>query len=335
MTNSMATPPALTGTRQEVDDPLVGRLSWYQAGPTKPGASATPLVLLHSVNAAASAYEMKPLYEHYGRERPVYALDLPGFGFSERSDRPYSPRLMTDAIHALLAEIRREHGAVQVDALAVSLSAEFLARAAVESPEAFSSLALVSPTGIGRTMPGVGPEGSTSGRSTPLRVLKLLGLRRWLFDQLTRRRSIRYFLRKAWGSRRIDIGLLEYAYSTSRPKGAEFAPLRFVAGLLFSGDSGSLYRTLVQPVLAVRGIRGGFVDHHIHDMADRPNWTVKVLPTGSLPYFESPAEFVRYYDAWRARLGVATAVNVIAPRQTYRTSPIAAERLLAGSTTAV
>ena len=60
-----------------------------------------PLLLLHSINAAASAYEMKPLFEHYSRERPVYALDFPGYGLSDRSARDYTPRLMTDAIHAL------------------------------------------------------------------------------------------------------------------------------------------------------------------------------------------------------------------------------------------
>jgi pimeloyl-ACP methyl ester carboxylesterase len=84
---SFAMPPALSGTRREMDAGPAGHLSWYQAGTTAPEASTPPLLLLHSVNAAASAYEVKPLYEHYARARPVYALDLPGFGFSPRSDR--------------------------------------------------------------------------------------------------------------------------------------------------------------------------------------------------------------------------------------------------------
>jgi pimeloyl-ACP methyl ester carboxylesterase len=302
--------PALTGERREIDDRRVGRLSWYRTGPASSAASGTPLLLVHSVNAAASAFEVKPLYEHYGRQRPVYAIDLPGFGFSDRSDRRYDPRLMTDAIHALLTEIRREHGAVPVDALALSLSGEFLARAAVEAPEKFRSLALVSPTGFDRTVLRTGAEGTTLGRSAPLALLRRLDLRRRVFELLTRRGTIRYFLRKAWGSERIDEGLFEYDCLTVRPEGAEFAPLSFVCGFLFSGDSGSVYRAVGVPVWAVHGVRGDFTRYRgLHLMEDRPNWTVKVLPTGGLPHFEAPQEFCRYYDAWCR--GVPASANVV------------------------
>jgi len=64
---------------------------------------------------------------------------------ASRARRPaYTPRLMTDAIHAMTAEIRRRCGDGPIDALALSLSSEFLARAAMESPAAYRSLALVS-----------------------------------------------------------------------------------------------------------------------------------------------------------------------------------------------
>ena len=46
-----------------------------------------PLLLVHSVNAAASAAEVRPLHEHYRATRTVLSLDLPGYGFSDRSDR--------------------------------------------------------------------------------------------------------------------------------------------------------------------------------------------------------------------------------------------------------
>ena len=133
-------------------------------------AAMVPMLLVHSVNAAASAYEIRPLHEHFAASRPVYSLDLPGYGFSERRPGEYTPRQMTDALHAVVALIRRDHGAVAVDALALSLSSEFLARAAVEDPAAFRSLALVSPTGFSGPRRRYGPPGGTraaTGRAAP------------------------------------------------------------------------------------------------------------------------------------------------------------------------
>ena len=121
---------------------------------------------MHSVNAAASAAEVRPLFEHYARAaRTVFALDLPGYGFSDRSDRAYTPRLMTDALHAALAQIDAALRPAPVDALAVSLGCEFLARAAAEAPARFRSLALVSPTGFNGNARRRGPPGSTRGRA--------------------------------------------------------------------------------------------------------------------------------------------------------------------------
>ena len=129
-------PPALSGARVEIDS-SAGRLSFYVAGPAEDAgdsADRTPLLLLHSINASGSAYEVQPLYEHYRQRRPVYALDLPGFGFSDRSDRQYLPRLMTDAVHAMVAEIQRLQGDAPIDVIGVSLSSEYAARAAQEAP---------------------------------------------------------------------------------------------------------------------------------------------------------------------------------------------------------
>ena len=147
-------PPAVSGERFDTHG-RAGRVACYVAG------SGPPLLLVHSVNAAASAAEVRPLHEHYRESRTVYSIDLPGFGASERSDRVYTPRLMTDALLQLLDAIcARGHGD-PVDALAVSTGCEFLARAASESPEGFRSLALVSPTGLRGNVPRRGPAGAT------------------------------------------------------------------------------------------------------------------------------------------------------------------------------
>ena len=74
-------PAAVSGDRFEFDS-AAGRLSAYVAG------QGPPLLLVHSVNAAASAAEVCPLHEHYRAHRTVFSIDLPGYGHSERSDRP-------------------------------------------------------------------------------------------------------------------------------------------------------------------------------------------------------------------------------------------------------
>ena len=107
------------------------RVAVYQTG-----LSGAPLLLIHSINAAASVAEVEPLRARYGLRRMVYCVDLPGFGESDRSDRVYSPRLMTNAILTAARAIYAMNGKA-IDALAVSLSCEFLARAANEQPSLF------------------------------------------------------------------------------------------------------------------------------------------------------------------------------------------------------
>lgn len=306
MSATPALPPAaLAGARHETTTPGVGRFTWYQDAPAEAGADSRPLVLIHSINAAGSAYEVKPLYDHFRRSRPVYALDLPGFGLSERTRRPYGPRLMTDAVHALVKHVQEAHGGMAVDAIALSLSSEFLARAAAENPAAYRTLGLVSPTGFNRRALREGPPGSDRGMAGLYSVMASPRAGRWLFSQLTRRSVIAYFLRRTWGSADIDMGLLDYDVAITRPEGAEHAPLRFLTGFLFSGDSGTLYRALQCPVWVVHGVRGDFTNYvGLDAFSGNPKWTVDVLPAGALPHFEMLPEFVRAYGAWLVSLGL-------------------------------
>ena len=299
VSHRMALPPAVPGERREFAS-KAGRLSYYRAGPE----GGSPLLLVHSINAAASAYEVRPLYEHYLTTHAVYALDLPGYGFSERGDRSYSPRLMTDALLAMVTEIMRIHGTAPIDALALSLSSEFLARAAIDNPAAFGTLAIVSPTGFHRSTPDDAPPGSTRAMPTLRRIFTFPLWSRAFFDLLTSKPSIRYFLRKTWGSKEIDEGLVEYDYLTTHQPGAQHAPYCFVTGFLFSRDIRRIYRALTHPVWMVHGERGDFVDYSgAGAFKGSPNWEVHQLPTGALPHFERLEQFVRSYDAFRSRFG--------------------------------
>ena len=302
-------PNALPGQRVALAS-SAGPLSYYVDGPTDPGPAhrPRPLLLVHSVNAAASAYEMRPLYDHFRTRRRVYALDLPGFGFSSRSDRRYTPRLMTDAVLSMTAQIRHlegngadDDGDRRIDAIALSLSAEFLARAASEAPEAYASLALISPTGFDRRERN-GAPGSNRGMPWLYRAFTVPLWSRPFYDLLTTRRGVRYFLQRTWGSKAIDPGLLDYDVLTARDPGAHHAVFDFVSGYLFSNDIHRVYTALQPPVWLTHGVRGDFTDYRrAKDFAQRKDWTIEQFDTGALPHFERPAAFQARYDAFLAR----------------------------------
>ena len=268
----------------------------YRALPD-PGSASRPLLLVHSINAAASAGELRPLHAHYGRLRPVYAPDLPGFGRSDRSARDYTPRLMTDALHRVLDAVEREHGPGPIDALALSLGCEFLARVAVERPQALRSVALVSPTGFSGSRRRRGPPGSTLQVRWLYRALSRPWLGEPLFRALTRPAVIRYFLRRTFGRRDIDEGLWALDVATARAPGAWRAPISFLSAGLFSGDVNTLYETLGQPVWMCHGVRGDFTDYRGRDsVEEHANWRFHVFDSGAIPWFEEGDGFIRAYD---------------------------------------
>jgi pimeloyl-ACP methyl ester carboxylesterase len=263
-----------------------------------------PLLLVHSVNAAASVAEVQPLIDAFAARRSVFAPDLPGFGASDRSDRAYTPRLMTDALHDSVAEIRRRHGEVPIDALALSTGCEFIARAAMEDPRAFRSLALASPTGFMGTTPRRGRPGSTRAISGMLALLRGPGWGGALFRGLTKPGVVRYFLRRTFGRDEIDPALWAAAVQAAQAPGAEHAPLHFLAGHLFSADIHTVYDALAMPVWMSHGVRGDFTDYRGKAFVEKkPNWRFRVFETGAIPWFEQREEFVAAYAQFLASAG--------------------------------
>lgn len=276
--------PAIDATRRRLRTTQAGEISYY----ADEHAHGRPLVLVHSINAAASAYEMRPLFERFRGQRSVYALDLPGFGFSERSDRVYSPRLYTSALLDLLQEIKERGEAA--DVVALSLGSEFGARAALQRPELVHSLALISPTGLtARAQMNRSERASTS--QTGVRLYNLFRFPLWsqaFYDLLASRPSIRYFLKMSFVGE-PDRGLLDYAYATAHQPSARFAPLAFISGRLFSPDiREAVYEQLTIPVLALYD-QDAFVRFDtLPNLLERnPNWrSTRLIPSKGLPQFE-------------------------------------------------
>ncbi len=289
-------PLAVPAALSLLDSPA-GRLGLYHAGPEREGAGLPPLLLVHSMNAAGSAAEMAPLFQHYRRDRAVYAIDLPGFGFSDRHDRVYSPRLMTDALIAVLAHIRSSLGVQAVDVVGLSLSGEFVARAQCEKPEWVRRVALISPTGFSRSKRRYGPSGTTLSVPWLHRFLTRPALAQGIYNTLTRPGVIRYFLQRSWGSKQIDEALWRYDVITTQQPGARHAPLVFVSAGLFSADINTLFESMRCPVWVSMATRGDFTDYQGRStLTDHVNWQFHTVEGGALPYFEDLVAFTAKLD---------------------------------------
>lgn len=295
---ALAMPAAVSGERRVIQR-RAGPLSYYVSG------SGAPLLLIHSINAAGSAYEVRPLAEALRGDRRVYVVDLPGFGFSDRSDRPYPIALYVAAVHDMLDEIAAEAGPGAIDAVALSLSCEFLARAATERPDAFRTLAFVTPTGFqrGSAERAEGPRETREVRGL-FDILNVPVWSRGLYNLLVTRPSIRFFLEKTWGSKGIDEDLLDYDYLTTHQPGAQHAPYAFVSGRLFTANIRAVYERLAGPILVVHGTRGDFQDFSEAGWASaRPNWRFVSLDTGALPHFECLPDVLGAYRDFLDRNG--------------------------------
>jgi pimeloyl-ACP methyl ester carboxylesterase len=263
-----------------------GPINIYQDG----AGNGRPIVFVHSVNAAASSYEMRPLFQHYRGQRPVFALDLPGFGFSARPDIEYTPDVYVNAIITMLAGVTTE----PADVVALSLSSEFVAEAARRRPDLFHSLVLISPSGMQQRDSSKGMV-STGNSGMDAWVYPLLSFRLWsrpFYDLLTTRRSIAYFLQKSFVGN-IPDGMVDYSISTSHQPGAEHAPLYFVSGKLFTPNAiERIYRQVNTPTLVVYDQDGYVSFERLPELlATNKAWqATRVSPTLGLPQWEKLEE---------------------------------------------
>ncbi|MCA9660371.1 MAG: alpha/beta fold hydrolase [Myxococcales bacterium] len=287
--HEVALPPALAAEHDTFSS-VAGKLGYY----VDRHAAGRPLVLLHSVNAAASAFEMRPLFEHFRGSRPVYALDLPGFGSSTRSDRDYAPTLYRDAIVDFLTAVV----GAPADVIALSLGCEFAALAANLRPEAFRSLAFISPTGLSAE-----ERGGDSPRAR--RVHSTFDMSLWrqpFYDLLVSRPSLKYFLKRSFVGE-VDPGLLHYAFLTSHQKGAVHAPLCFISGRLFTpAIAESTYVRLQRPTLAIYDQDAHVSFERLPELMDRnKHWrAIRIVPTRGLPHWEKLPETVAALEAFWA-----------------------------------
>ncbi len=129
-----------------------------------------PLVLLHALGE--SALDWRWVLPALARTHRVYAVDLPGFGYSGKPSAEYSSAFLARIVGAYLDALGLESATL----VGNSLGGLVALRLALSEPARVSALGLVASAGLGRevtyalrlpTLPGYG-EGAILWGKTPL-----------------------------------------------------------------------------------------------------------------------------------------------------------------------
>jgi pimeloyl-ACP methyl ester carboxylesterase len=115
-----------------------GQVVYHESG------LGSPLVFVHGVYVGASSYEWSKVYPHFAGTHQVLAVDLLGFGESERPDQPFSA---TDHVQALVEFIRAKSGGERASVVASGLGAGFATLLAAQHPDLVERLILLMPVG--------------------------------------------------------------------------------------------------------------------------------------------------------------------------------------------
>lgn len=257
--------------------------------------SGVPIVLLHSINAAASSYEMKPIFEHFAEHtnRPIFALDWLGFGRSDRPPVRYTPALYQRHLRRFLSE----HVHQAADILALSLACEYTAEVARSLPYLVHRLAFLSPTGMSRrdTIP--------AWQRTIVTMASSVGAFEIFFYRLTRPEMLRSFYeRQVFAGGVLPDEVVAYAHNSTLVYGAHHAPRYFIDGRLTGGRAAAeAYSYLRVPLLVVAPRNDGDLIQHfdaLDEIRESNPDTVRVerLDAGLMPQWERPQELFQVLE---------------------------------------
>jgi pimeloyl-ACP methyl ester carboxylesterase len=212
-------------------------IATYQAG------SGEPVLLVHSIHAAASVFEMRRPFLSLQHAYAVHTMDLLGYGCSDRPARQYSAEDFIAQIEMMLNRIGKPTAVI-----ASSLGAAFAVTAANRRPDLVSKLILICPVGVRQLANPPGPAAWATYR------LLRSPFGENVYRGLTSAAGVRYFLmQQAYArSETIDDETMAGFLETTRRPGAYYAPICFVSGLLNRNISAG-FANLRCPVLLVWG----------------------------------------------------------------------------------
>jgi pimeloyl-ACP methyl ester carboxylesterase len=266
--------------------------------PSVPNKSATPLVLIHGFGASIEHW--RDWLTLAAGDRPVYAIDLLGFGGSRKAALPFGVPFWTEQVHYFLATVVGEPAIVVGNSIG-SLVAAVLAQ---QYPDQVQAIALLSLPDIAQRQEMI-PK--------PLRPilsrLEQLSMQPWLirliFNIARRRNVLKKALRLAYPTfTDISPELLDIIQLPTLDQDAEIAFLalnRQVNQPDFCPPMAQVLPQITCPILLLWGEKDRFVPPAIAPKLAQlnPNITLKMLPElGHCPQDEAPEPVYQFFTKW-------------------------------------
>ena len=270
------------------DDVLGGQpdeLRWrgHRIALTRHG-EGKPVLLVHGIYAGASSFEWRNVVPMLAERHSVIAVDLLGFGRSDRPAARYTPGLYQALLGELVSRVASEPCAV----VASGLSAAQLVALAARDPRHIASIALVAPTGVAYMRD---PEPSVGATRRMLLGAPIVG--NTIYNGLTSPSKMRRHLESVYADdRMVTPALVQHYVRMARQPGGKHAVRALLSGRL-NVDIRVALRRVRQPTLLLWGdlARHNPVDYahafrvNKHDL----EWML-VQEAGDLPHDERPDE---------------------------------------------
>jgi len=251
------------------------------------------ILLLPALSSISTRREMRPLQDRLSARFRTVAIDWPGFGDLARPRLDWSPEtyraflefLLAPAIPPLHAAIAAGHGAT------------FALAHAVKNPGSIGRLVLIAPTWRGplpTMMNGERPIFRTLARTVDLPVIGPLIYKLNVSRFVIRRMAAGHvYVDPAW----LHADRLQEKLAVTRARGARFASVRFVTGMLDPLKSREQLLGLAQeattPMLMVYGDQTPSRSRsEMQSLAAVPGLQSVCLPTGKLSLHEEFSDAV-------------------------------------------
>ncbi|MHB0938917.1 MAG: alpha/beta fold hydrolase [Armatimonadota bacterium] len=261
-------------------DWVYGRVAYYRLG------QGEPLVLIHNPNAGGSSWEWRKVFPELANHYTVFALDLLGFGLSDKPNVGYSGRMLAELVHDFLEDVI----GAPFQAIGSGLGASYLVNVAVRRPDGLRKLVLVNPTGMA-AMTSTPVETATWG------AMRAPVLGTSLYNAMVSRQAMTEELRRHiyYDPAMATDAVVNDLYTFAHQPGSQYAAAAFMAGRLCL-PMRMAFSSLSVPTLMIWGRDAYYtpVGEAMDLLYRHPQARLEILDEcGMLPHDEKAGEFLQ------------------------------------------